>query len=140
MKLVVRTVVLWLLLAALTWMFVSAGQDVLTMPPVFGRMPVHAGFGSWVTIGAATAMILALCMWLTITAVPLLPNRWPGRLVFWMGTAVAWFAVAVMMQGRAETDGAERWAVLFGAGMTALTAAWFLLKVRPFPAWRVLPE
>lgn len=140
MKLVVRTLVLWLLLATLTWMFVSAGQDVYTMPLVFGRTRVHAGFGSWTTIGVATAMIPALCMWLTITAVPLLPKRWPGRLVFWMGTAVAWFAVAVMMQGRAETDGAERWAVLFGAGVTGLTATWCLLKVRPSPAWRVLAD
>ncbi|HSI15180.1 MAG TPA: hypothetical protein VK961_24215 [Chthoniobacter sp.] len=140
MKLVIRALVLWLLLAALTWLFASTGQDVFTLPLAFGGTHLHGGFNSWITIGLASSLIPAFCVWLTITAVPLLPRRWPGRLVFWMGTVAGWFAVAVMMQGRAESDIAGRAALFFGAGVTVLTAAWLLFKVRPFPAWRVLGE
>jgi hypothetical protein len=101
---------------------------------------VHAGIDSALTLGLATALIPAFCMWLTITAVPLLPARWPGRFVFWLGTVAAWLAVAIVLQGRAESDRAEKAALFFGIGVTLLTAGWLLFKVRPFPAWRVLGE
>lgn len=140
MKLVIRALVLWLLLAALTWMFASTGKDVFILPPASGGPHLHGGFGSWITIGLATSSIPTFCVWLMITAVPLLPRRWPGRLVFWLVTVAGWFAVLVMMQGRAESDPAGRAAVFFGAGVTVLTAAWLLFKVRPFPAWPVLGE
>lgn len=140
MKLVLRVSLLWLLLAVLIWLFASTEQDVLTLPLAFGGTHLHGGFGSWITIGVAMTLIPAFCMWLTITAEPLLPQRWPGRLLFWLGTVAGWFVVAVMMQGRAELGSAERAAVLFGAGVTVLTAAWLLFKLRPFPGWRLLGE
>lgn len=140
MKLVIRTFILWGLLAGLAWLTGASTRDYFTEPQGSAHTHLPAGFDPLLIIGIATAVIPAFCMWLTMTSVPLMPRHWLGRLAFWMGTVVMWLWLVLEIQARVEFDPIERAVLLFGGGVTLLIAVWLSFRVRPFPIWRIAGE
>lgn len=140
MKLVIRAFILWGLLGALAWLTGASTRDFFTEPQGSVHTHLPAGFDPLLTTGIATAVIPAFCMWLTMTAVPLLPRHWLGRLAFWLGTVAVWLWLVVVIRARAEFDPIERAVLLFSGGVTLLIVAWLSFRVRPFPVWRIVGE
>src|SRR5678816_3434833 len=60
----------------------------------------------------ALLVLPALGVWLTASAVALLPESRFRRFGFWMLTVAGWIALLVLLQGRAESGDAERQLIL----------------------------
>jgi hypothetical protein len=87
----------------------------------------------------ALLVLPALGVWLTASAVALLPESRFRRFGFWMLTVAGWIALLVLLQGRAESGDAERQLILVALGLVGLVTI-CSIKARSLPSWRVIVE
>jgi hypothetical protein len=115
-KLLVRTLALWLALVALVWLLLPDAKRVLgpLQNTVMSWLLPVDGVDALSPVQTAYAWLLApaLAAWLTVLAIAVLPSRSWLRVLFWTVTSAGWFAAFVVAEGRAENGAAGERALI----------------------------
>ncbi len=125
MKPLIRTILLWFVLALLSWLLARATADDMTETLAVGALFLLPPLAAWFTVGAVRA----------------LPEGWFWRVAFWVVTAGGWLAALLLAQGHCETSLAvQRHDGVWALSITGLAVVWLAVKTRTLPRWRVVRE